>query len=354
MSGFIVPTGNIIKEYLDERKINQKELSQRIGASERHLSQLLNGKTRLTEEMALKLEKVISDVSAGYWLNYEAKYQEYLAREEEKADLKNLDLKEIARRFHFGEVFGNTDLSLVDQAIEMLKLLGVSGFAQYKNAIPKYTAAFMEDGGEPEAMVVWLRLCEEDAEEQNRDLADLSYSKKALERSLGKLKKIALNDNCEASLKSCRKLLNQLGIYLVIRPAIVNAKIRGVIDTINGHPAIIVSGRYKTHDNVWFAMIHEIAHLLLHYSHKHQRVFVDDEGDGADREAEANVFARDFFVSPEDYDDFKRNKNIQNDGEIRRFAKEQGVAVGVIVGFLEFDGCLSYGAKSYLKKGIQV
>jgi addiction module HigA family antidote len=354
MSGFIVPTGNIIKEYIDERKISQKELSQRIDASERHLSQLLNGKTRLTEEMALKLEKVMSDVPASYWLNYEAKYQEYLAREKEKAALDNLDLKEIAKRFHFSEVFRKANLSLVDQAIEMLKLLGVSNFSQYKNSIAKRAIAFMEDGGEPEAMIVWLRLCEEEAEDQNKDLAGIAYSKKALEQSLGKLKRIASNDDADASIKSCRKLLNQLGIYLIIRPALVNAKIRGAIDIINGHPAIIISGRYKTHDIVWFAIIHEIAHLLLHYDPKQQLIFVDNEEDGTDIEAEANAFARSFFVSAGDYGDFKKNSDIQRDVEIRRFAKEQGVAVGVIVGFLEFDGCLPYGAKSYLKTRIQV
>ena len=52
MSDFIVAPGEIIKEYLDARGLTQKEVSKRTGVSERHLSQLLNGKTRLTEDMA--------------------------------------------------------------------------------------------------------------------------------------------------------------------------------------------------------------------------------------------------------------------------------------------------------------
>ena len=106
MSDFIVAPGEIIKEYLDARGLTQKEVSKRTGVSERHLSQLLNGKTRLTEDMALKLEKVMPDVPASFWLNYEVKYQEYLAREREEAHLEELDLKEIAKRFHFKEAFG--------------------------------------------------------------------------------------------------------------------------------------------------------------------------------------------------------------------------------------------------------
>ena len=53
MSDFIVAPGEIIKEYLDARGLTQKEVSKRTGVSERHLSQLLNGKTSLTEDMAL-------------------------------------------------------------------------------------------------------------------------------------------------------------------------------------------------------------------------------------------------------------------------------------------------------------
>lgn len=77
-----VPTGKIIKNYLKEYSISQKELAKRTGISERHLSHLLNGESGLTEEVALKIEKVLNKIPASYWLNYETKYREALAREE--------------------------------------------------------------------------------------------------------------------------------------------------------------------------------------------------------------------------------------------------------------------------------
>lgn len=80
---FPVPTGRLIKEYLVERGITQKDLAHRIDVSEAHISSLINGKRRLNVDMALKLERVMPDVSAGYWLNHEAKYREYIAREKE-------------------------------------------------------------------------------------------------------------------------------------------------------------------------------------------------------------------------------------------------------------------------------
>ena len=77
----LVPTGSIIKEYLDEYRITEKELAQKFGVSEKYISNALNGDNRLTEEFAFKLEKVLTGVPASYWLNYEEKYRDQLARE---------------------------------------------------------------------------------------------------------------------------------------------------------------------------------------------------------------------------------------------------------------------------------
>ena len=348
MGAFLVPTGRIIKEYLDERGISQKDLAHRIDVSEKHISNLLNGKTRLTEDMALKLERVMPDVSAGYWLNYEAKYQEYLAREKEQEWLEGLDLKAIAERFHFKEVFKGAKMTLTEQAIEMLKLLGVSSFDQYRYALPNTAIEFMQDGGEPEAVVVWLKLCEDEVEEQNADLSETPYSKRKLERVLRKLKAISSNPNLDNSLKSCRKLLNSVGIYLVEVPAVRNCKVRGALTTYKGHPAIYISRRFKFHDYVWFAIIHELAHLLLHYSPKETFVAVDDLASDDDKDREANEYARDFFVAPDAYDAFIAEGSY-DPGSVRRFAKAQGTTAGMVAAFLQHDGKIDYSELSGLR-----
>jgi len=56
--------------------ISQKQLSEWINISEKQISNLLAGKSKLTEEMAIKLESVITGVPASYWLNYKAMYHE--------------------------------------------------------------------------------------------------------------------------------------------------------------------------------------------------------------------------------------------------------------------------------------
>jgi len=128
-----VPTGKIIKNYLEEYDISQKELSARTGVSEKHLSHLLNGSSRLTEELALKLEQVLPGVPASYWLNYETKYREALARE--KASMQTFsseELKDLSKRFRFKEVFKGLNWDLQRQANEMLSLLKISNFNNFE------------------------------------------------------------------------------------------------------------------------------------------------------------------------------------------------------------------------------
>lgn len=344
---FIVPTGRIIKEYLDEYNISQKELSVRIGMSEKHISNVLNGNSHVTEEFALKLEKVLSSVSASYWLNYEAKYRENLARQKELVKLDQQNLKEIAQKFHFKEVFKGLDLSLIDQAVEMLKLLKISDFSYFNETYGKLKVDFMEDRGEKEAIVVWLNLCESEIEIQNKEIDNISYSEINLKKSLVKFKLLSSNDNVELSINSCRKLCNQLGIYLILCEAITNSKVRGAVTTYKDHPAIYLSARFKSHDHLWFAFIHEIAHLLLHYNRKDVIITFEDR-DTNDKEAEANEFARDFFINSDDYIKFVKN-NVFTDQSIRRFACQQEVLPGIVVARLQHEGLIDYNQLSYLK-----
>ena len=69
----LIPTGIIIKEYLDEYNITAKRFSDSTGMNE-----ILQGKSPVTEEFASNVQRLIPSVKAEYWLNYETKYQRAL------------------------------------------------------------------------------------------------------------------------------------------------------------------------------------------------------------------------------------------------------------------------------------
>jgi len=341
----VVPTGNIIKEYLTEYGISQKELATRIDVSEKHISNVLKGNCRLTEEFALKLEKVLVGVPASYWLNYEAKYRESLAREEEIVRIKNWDLNKLAKQFNFKDVFQGLGLSLAEQALEMLKLLKISDFNNFDSVYGSLPAEFMEDGGKKEAIAIWLNLCEAEVDIQNKDLKEKIYNVDEFEKNLLNFKILSNNSVTDLSIKSCRKLCNQMGVYLVFCEPIANSKVRGALTTYKNHPAIYLSGRFKSHSHIWFAFMHEIGHLLLHYNKNDTLVSMDENIDA--REEEANKFARDFFIDAEDYEDFISNHSYSAK-KIQDFAKKQNTLPMFVVARLQHDGEVKYNEYCHL------
>lgn len=350
---FIVHTGSIIKEYLEEVGMSQKECAKRLGVSEKHFSNLLNGKSRLSEEMAIKLEKIIHGVPASYWLNYESKYREYLKREEMDSQTYSMEkLNKLSKRFKFNTIFNGLGWNLVKQANEMLKLLRISNFEQFDTVYSNLNVDFMEDGGETEAIAIWLNLAGEEVEIQNKDLSSKKYTKENVIESLDKFKLLALSNDYESSLKSARKLLNRLGIYLVFYNAIENSKVRGALTTYKSSPAIYLTGRFKTHDHVWFALMHEIGHLIKHYIPNEPIVTLENEleiNNNIDtKEEEANEFARDFFIDKCVYKEFV-NLGKFDEQSIHAFAKTQSVLPGIVVARLQHDGYIGFDKLNHLK-----
>ncbi len=342
---FLVPTGSIIKEYLVEYGFTQKEACQRLEISEKHFSNVINGNSRLTEEFALKLENLLP-VPASYWLNLESKYREYLARKNQQSALAKLDLKNIAKRFKFSEVFHGLDWPIERQADEMLKLLKINSFESFEKVYEAIPARFMEDGGEKESIAIWLNLCEKEIEIQNDIPEGTIFSVSKFKKDLEEFKYLALNDNVSRAFLNCRKLCNKNGINLVVVDALTGCKVRGVITSKKGVPTIYLSGRFKTHDHIWFAFMHEIGHLLKHFNS--QDMIISDDDFNSSIESEANNFARDFFVNKDLYENFKRQKKFSV-SDIVAFAKSQNVLPGLIVAFLQHDKQIENSSFSNLK-----
>ncbi|ENI9088517.1 XRE family transcriptional regulator [Listeria monocytogenes] len=350
-NGFLVPTGRVIKNYLEEYSLNQKDLASRINISEKHISNVLRGKSRLTEDLALKLESIFKGVPASYWLNYETKYREYLAREEFEDKLTNENLKKISERFKFKEVFKGLDWDLQKQAKEMLSILQISDFDNFDNVYSKLAVDFLEDGGERESIAIWLNLCREEIEIQNNDLSHIKFCRDNLINNLFMFKDIANNPDITTSINSARKLCNKLGIYIVEQEAIQNSKVRGALVNFQGHPAIYLSYRFRTHDYIWFALIHELAHLILHY--KQNETLISYEEDYCDeniskKEFEANKYTRDFFIDLYDYNEFIADKHFDKE-KILNFSIQQNIQPGILVARLQYDKLIPYNKFNYLK-----
>ena len=60
--------GYYLKELIDAKSMTQEELAKRLQISTKYMSELINGKCNLTDEMVLKLSNVFG-TSTTMWLN---------------------------------------------------------------------------------------------------------------------------------------------------------------------------------------------------------------------------------------------------------------------------------------------
>ena len=72
---WVSPPGDTILDLFEERGWTQANLAARLGFSQMHVSQLIEGEVPLTEETALRLGQVLG-AGVDFWLTREARYRE--------------------------------------------------------------------------------------------------------------------------------------------------------------------------------------------------------------------------------------------------------------------------------------
>ena len=77
------PPGNTIIDLLQERNWTQSQLSDRLGYTEKQVSQMIDGKVSIDERTALKLEQVLGG-TAEFWLKRESLYRTQLAKRQQQ------------------------------------------------------------------------------------------------------------------------------------------------------------------------------------------------------------------------------------------------------------------------------
>ena len=99
-----------------------------------------------------------------------------------------------------------------------------------------------------------------------------------------------------------RDMLLEHGIVLVTEPCIAGMEVDGAAFLVDDGPVIGMTLRRDRLDNFWFTLLHEIAHVVLHYRTGLSAGFFDDDvtAKGVDElEEEANDFAGNLLLPDE-------------------------------------------------------
>ena len=74
---FIIHPGETIKELLEENNMSQEELAERTNFSPKYVSEVVNGKKRISANFAKGLEYVFG-INTTFWLNLQSIYDKEL------------------------------------------------------------------------------------------------------------------------------------------------------------------------------------------------------------------------------------------------------------------------------------
>lgn len=329
----VLPPGETILEELEARGMSQAELAQRTGRTVQNISKIVSGKSPVSAELSLRLERVLG-ISASTWSNLETLYRDHLARQQAEAELKSqLDWLD---RFPYRDMIKKGLLPQLKKSPELLERLlhffSIGSPAEWSHTWEqRYAVSFRKSPqGCEYALSAWLRA----GQLQVEDMALSPYSPTRLEASLGQIRKLTTT-NIKAGIKQLRQWALELGLALVFVPSLPNARVNGATYWLRGTPVVQLSDRYKRDDIFWFTFFHEIGHILLHGK---REVFIETGKSESDKEKEADQFAAETLVPPDELRRFAEQANVYSGRAVTDWAMRLEVSPSIALGQLQHRG----------------
>lgn len=345
---YAVHPGEYLEEVLEVREIKKREMSERLGISVKHLSQIINKQASITADTAIQLEKALS-ISANIWNNLNANYALFEARAKET--------RELSKHLEWIKEFPVKDLRKLDfipktrdakSILEsLLRFLGISSpdkwNSYYGNLIEASFRKSVAYSDNLHHIVSWLRAGEILA----IDIRTAAFSKGLFKKNLQKIRGLTTKSPFEFELLM-KKLCAESGVALVFMPEFEKTHLSGVTRWLTQDKALIVmSLRYKTNDHFWFTFFHEAGHILLHGK---KEIFIDDaKGFDSKKEKEADRFARNILIPEDAYNKLTAEKCFHA-VDIITFANSIRVHPGIVVGWLQHDKLIDYRWHNNLKE----
>lgn len=312
---------------MEQAGLKPADLIPYIGSRSR-VSEILSGKRKLTLDMIRSLEGGLG-IPAKVLLK-EPQIDEDLIFNNWSFKL----LKEMGRRGYFGSKHiasnnGNDLLknffSTIGSPLQFQALLRQSSSYRTAPSTDKY------------ALIAWAGRIMEKAKKVK---PSVKYQSGTVNLSfMQKLSSLSLKENSPIVIQA---YLKKHGIILVVEPHFAKTHLDGATLLMNeDNPIIGLTIRHDRLDNFWFTLMHELAHIALHYNQA-IHLFYDELEDikGIDfgtKENEADQLAGEALVPTSKWE-VSPARLIPSSMAAESLAKELGVHVAIVAGKIRHEG----------------
>ena len=334
------PPGYTIKEQLDQRGMTQKEFAVRMDMSEKHISHLINGEVRLTPNTALRLEAVLG-LSASFWNNLEACYQEKKQKAEEE-NAMDADM-EIMRKIPYTEIAKLGWIEFAKKAADKVKNLRRFFEVAYLSIIdrmPMTGIAYRRLGLNKNSKyiaAVWVQKARITAREKKVSGINLQ----ALSSKIAELRNLMFSSE-EELFPKLSEMLSDCGIAFVMLPALKGSFLHGA-SFMDGRKIVMVltlRGNYA--DRFFFSLFHEIGHILKgHIAQTEELTEIE--------EREADEFSKNILIPLDLYKKFIEAEDF-SEKSVKKFADRVNADAGIVVGRLQTEGHIGFDELNNLRK----
>lgn len=331
--------GKYLKEYLEFYKISQSEFASRLGITQKHMNEILNGKKEITIEMAVTIEK-LTKIPLDFIIN--AEHRKRVTRElmERYGTDKKLE-QDLKHRFPIKELDEKRWINFKDITNYVQNYMDIMEFLKVKdfNALEKIQekTLFKKKGEDINKLNLWIARCDEIASKQEVN----EYSSINFYFMIQDSMKIAYRENIdEIAIEKC---LNSYGIYFVVEKALEGTKVRGCFKVKIKNPAIYITKNYASKDSFFFELFHELGHCKSDYNEAKSKVFVEST---KEQEERADNFALNVMIPNDVWNEIIQNYSEDNLIDI---SKKHKIPMSFIVGRLAKLDYISYTSKLYNK-----
>lgn len=338
--------GKTVQKILDELGMTQKNLAERTGLSEKHISQIINGESSITADTAMLFENALGG-AATFWINLDKNYRATFARlEQENKARSEINLLD---QFPYSELVKSNRVDAtrdkVERVTNLWKFFGVNSLL----SIPSTEASAYRRGYSQainrSALAAWLRCGEIDMQKLNFEISQ--YSENGLKEVLPKIRSMTQQID-KSFLNKIQHILASVGVGLVAVQHLKGTKASGATRWIGDNPLIQISTYGRDADKFWFTLFHEIGHVLLH-GKKEQFISFTTGGEKTSNELQADEFAADALLPKDSYNGFLMKQDF-SEKSIREFADQEAIDVGIVAGRLKNDRWLPFGSNQHLHR----
>ena len=342
-----ISPGAALSEMLEKTGMSRKELSQRAGVTEKHISTVINGERGISTSFARKLGYVFAaeEADTSHWLRVQADYDAWQAQLKAESGITDEELA-ILKPLH--EITGyfikrgwmHNACGDAEKVVQLRSLLGVSDLTLIPHIT--YNAAYraqLKGNITVDSCVLfaWQRMCEKETEKIVG--SDVAPDVDRLESSVPSIRNL-MSAGFRDVVEGLQRILGECGIAFAVVRNFRGAPVQGFIKQTPGKSLVMcLTNRGKRADSFWFTLFHEIGHVL-HGDYSMRFVDFDSVEDAAERKAD--LFAQDTLIGRQAYHDFIRTPDCVMWSGIEAFAAREKVPAWIVLGRLQKDRIIDW------------